>query len=105
MIQPLRDALEAGGEPGLAESVERLCVHALCGCGDSFCGSFYTLDPSRPRLQGTIGLDGDSPFTPFAIDTSDDRIAFVEIINADSSPLSGFKRRHARLCDEAAARA
>jgi hypothetical protein len=99
LVEPLRRALEAEREPGLAASVDNLRVYSLDGCGDDFCGSFYTVDPPAP-VSYSIMLDDDSPFTPFAIDVSDGQISFVEIIHADTLVMADFKRRYVELLDD-----
>jgi hypothetical protein len=103
LVKPLRQLLEREGEADLAASVTRLRVHALCGCGDAFCASFYT----RPRNANqaspyTIGPDSAAdPFEPVAVDVSDGEVSFVEIIDADLPALADLKRRYDDLVRQA----
>jgi len=105
LVEPLVDALMEVDESALAASVHEMKVQGLCGCGDSFCGSFVTDDGpgSRPyvRTTRTIALGAESPMTPFAVDVLDDgggdEIYFVEIIDADGPSMSDFKGRYDEL--------
>jgi hypothetical protein len=103
LVKPLEDALFEADEELLAASVRRMDVHALCGCRDSFCGSFETAEDDRELTSDgrTIALGGDSPLTPIAVDVENDgvreRIYFVEIINANKPAMVEFKHRYDEL--------
>jgi hypothetical protein len=108
LVAPLKEALlycerVEGRELGLAETVDDLDVHGFCGCGDQFCGTFYTARPPQDRRGWTVStkgpLDHVSPFT--AIDLVGGEIVEVEIICADAPSMAGFKQRY----DEALERA
>jgi hypothetical protein len=57
-------ALDAHGETGLREQVDRLRVVEMCSCGDDFCQSFHTAaKPDGPygdghRNSGSLRLGG-----------------------------------------------
>lgn len=82
----LRIALIAGGEGALVTQVEALVVVELCGCGDSFCQSFYT----APRPRGAYGAGHrnvllDPPWPGMLIlDLVNDQIVYVEVLYRDS---------------------
>jgi len=102
LVQPMKEALDEGGERNLAASVDELQVYALCGCGDDFCGSFYTRDPAN-RQTRTIGLSR-PPLAPFAVGVTDGgAIAFVEVIDADQQTWAEFKQRYTALLRGASA--
>jgi hypothetical protein len=97
LIEPLKLALrecdEIEGETlGLDATVDELEVFGFCGCGDEFCGSFYTVQP--PEDDGGWLADakilGPLPGTITAIDVLDGRIAQVEITGA----VGDFKSRY-----------
>jgi hypothetical protein len=78
----LAAALDACGETGLKEQVERLRIVEVCSCNDGFCQSFHT----APKLPGPYG-DGhrnvclDAPWPGYLIlDVVHDDIVYVEVL-------------------------
>ena len=74
----LRDA----DEGDLARQIPELELVRRCGCGDSFCASFYTAEKPQGAWDGehrnlvlrpTNGM--------LIVDVVDDRIAFVEVLD------------------------
>jgi hypothetical protein len=84
----LVEALQAEGRNELARQVGELEVHELCGCGDSFCQSFYT----APRPEGAYGpghrcLPLDAPWSGMLVlDLVAGQIVYVEVLDR-SAPL------------------
>jgi hypothetical protein len=84
VVDELAAALERDGDQSLAEQVATLEVWDYCGCGDEFCGSFYTAQkPSGPWPK--LGVH--STVAPSVrkgmviLDVLDGVIRYVEILN------------------------
>jgi hypothetical protein len=84
----LATALDACGEFGLKEQIERLRIIELCSCNDDFCQSFHT----APKLPGPFA-DGhrnvclDTPWPGYLVlDVLHDDIVYVEVLHR--TPLS-----------------
>jgi hypothetical protein len=103
LVEPLKEVLlecERISEiPGLAATVDQLEIHGFCGCGDDFCGSFYTVRPPHWVLDWTdctlgplCGLGADSPF--MSVDLLDGAVAHVEITCATAPLMETFKRHY-----------
>ncbi len=79
----LERALKIDGHLDLATQVKELTVLEDCGCGDSFCQSFYT----APKPEGSYGpghsnLLLEPPWPGWLIlDVVDGRIMFVEVLH------------------------
>jgi len=75
-------ALRDDGHQHLAAQVPELPVVMECGCGDSFCQSFYTaLKPTGAYGPGHSNVVLDPPWSGWLIlDVVDGRIMYVEVL-------------------------
>jgi hypothetical protein len=67
----------------LSAQIAELKIAARCGCGDSFCATFYAVtDPPRPHPPGsdTLALDADRGIVNIDI-APDGRIIEVEVLD------------------------
>lgn len=82
--------LDEEGEPDLAICARDLRIHAPCGCGDSFCQSFYTAPPpSGPYGPGHRSFPLITARGMTVLDVVGERIMYVELI--DHPPLAGAR--------------
>jgi hypothetical protein len=79
----LADALQVEGHDALAAHVQELAVIEECGCGDTFCQSFYTAPkPDGPYGPGHSNVLLDPPWPGMLVlDVVDGRIMYVEVID------------------------
>lgn len=75
-------ALRSGDRADLAAQLTGLRVVQRCGCGDSFCQSFYTAPPpSGAYGTGHTNVALDPPWPGYLIlDVVDGKIVFVEVL-------------------------
>jgi hypothetical protein len=77
LARALKESLIREGEPELAAQLEQARIHALCGCGDRECMSFYVMPPederSRPGDYNTL-----EPDAVIAVDIHKGRMTFIE---------------------------
>jgi hypothetical protein len=75
-------ALRGDGHQHLAAQVQELPVVMECGCGDSFCQSFYTAPkPTGAYGPGHSNVALDPPWSGWLIlDVVDGRIMYVEVL-------------------------
>ncbi len=83
----LAAALDAHGEVGLKDQVERLRIVEMCSCGDDFCQSCYTAPKAPgPYGEGHRNVCLDAPWPGYLIlDVVNDEIVYVEVLHR--SPL------------------
>lgn|SRR5262249_39659611 len=84
LAQELETLLAKEGEPTLAAQVRQLHIVDRCRCGDSFCGTFYTV----PRPNGVWGaghrnISLDCQTGMLILDVVDDRVTAVEVLDRD----------------------
>jgi hypothetical protein len=80
----VKAALDEQGDEHLAQQLSALNVVAMCGCGDEFCGSFYTTAPPEgawPPSSDTVLVEGETPGMMVVLDVVDGEIAYVEVID------------------------
>jgi hypothetical protein len=79
--------LEEEGESDLATCALDLRIHARCGCGDSFCQSFYTAPrPNGPYGPGHRCVQLLTARGMTVLDVVGDQIVHVELV--DHPPLT-----------------
>lgn len=84
LVVELRDYFVELGENELASQAHSLVIAELCGCGDSFCGSFHAV----PRKPAGVPRRGQREqfaprLTELHVDVVDGRIVYVEILYQD----------------------
>jgi hypothetical protein len=78
----LESLLEKANEPELLSQLPGLVILKRCGCGDDFCGSFYTQPPPKGAYGEncrTLLLGPERGM--ILIDVAEAKIAFIEILN------------------------
>jgi hypothetical protein len=85
LAERIEAALRAQGEPQVADRVAGLRITAVCGCGQTFCGSFQTLNTPLKRwfMRGRqIELRDGGP-GEIVVDVVRGEIAYVEVLYLD----------------------
>lgn len=84
----LEQIVAADGKPRLTASLPALVITEPCGCGDTFCASFYT--GQRPAKSWAAEgshrtlAEADTELV-FSVDVVNDAIRFVEIFGAEET--------------------
>jgi hypothetical protein len=85
LAERMETALRAQGEPRVADQVAALRITGPCTCGQSFCGSFQTLNTPLKRwfmrgrqIELRDGLPGE-----IVVDVVRGEIAYVEVLHLD----------------------
>jgi hypothetical protein len=84
LVDELDRLLSRAGEHALAMKIADLDIVETCGCGDDFCGSFYTRSPNGPYGVGhrTLSLTMDDGY--LIIDVVKADIVYVEMLYRDA---------------------
>jgi len=93
LVAELIALLNEEGETDLAICAQDLRIHAPCGCGDSFCQSFYTAPPSNgPYGPGHRCMPLVTARGMTVLDVVGSQIMYVELI--DHPPLTDARNTH-----------